>query len=121
MSARHILITPDIIEYRADCNKLEVYRETRVFVSWLKEEVEFWALNWKNIMPEMIKGSAPKLGKCELLLNGVPDIQGLSDLRFSISPEKAFEVIEGSNIYEDRFVFLREVIQNALDACKVQL
>lgn len=121
MSARHILITPDIIEYRADCNKLEVYRETRVFVSWLKEEVEFWALNWKNIMPEIIKGSAPKLGKCELLLNGVPDIQGLSDLRFSISPEKAFEVIEGSNIYEDRFVFLREVIQNALDACKVQL
>ena len=121
MSARHILITPDIIEYRADCNKLDVYRETRTFITWLKEEIEFWALNWKNIMPEIIKGSAPKLGKCELLLNGVPDIQGLSDLRFSISPEKAFEVIEGSNIYEDSFVFLREVIQNALDACKVQL
>lgn len=121
MAARHILITPDIIEYRADCNSLEVYRETRVFVSWLQEEVEFWALNWKNIMPEIIKGSAPKLGKCELLLNGIPDIQGLSDLRFSISPEKAFEVIEGTNIYEDRFVFLREVIQNALDACKIQL
>lgn len=120
-SARHILITPDIIEYRADCSKLEVYRETRVFLSWLKEEVNFWALNWKNIMPETIKGSAPRLGKCELLLDGVPDIQGLSDLRFSISPEKAFEVIEGSNIYEDRFVFLREVIQNALDACKIQL
>ena len=121
LSARHILITPDIIEYRADCNKLDVYRETRVFVSWLKEELEFWALNWKNIMPETIKGSAPKLGKCELLLQGVPDIQGLSDLRFSISPEKAFEVIEGTNIYEDKFVFLRELIQNALDACKIQL
>lgn len=121
MSARHILITPDVIEYRADCSKPDVYRETRVFLSWLKEEVEFWALNWKNIMPENIKGSAPRLGKCELLLNGVPDIQGLSDLRFSISPEKAFEVIEGSNIYEDQFVFLREVIQNALDACKIQL
>lgn len=121
MSARHILITPDVIEYRADCEKLEVYRETRLFLSWLKEEVEFWALNWKNIMPDNIKGTAPRLGKCELLLNGVPDIQGLSDLRFSISPEKAFEVIEGTNIYEDRFVFLREVIQNALDACKIQL
>lgn len=121
ISARHILITPDVIEYRADCNKLEVYRETRVFLSWLKEEVEFWALNWKNIMPETIKGSAPRLGKCELLLNGVPDIQGLSDLRFSISPEKAFEIIEGSNLYENHFAFLREVIQNALDACKIQL
>lgn len=121
MSARHILITPDIIEYRADCSKPEVYRETRNFLSWLKTEVEFWALNWKNIMPENIKGSAPKLGKCELLLDGVPDIQGLSDLQFSISTEKAFEVIEGANIYEDKFVFLREVIQNALDACKIQM
>lgn len=121
ISARHILITPDVIEYRADCSKLEVYRETRVFISWLKEEVEFWALNWKNIMPENINGSAPRLGKCDLLLNGVPDIQGLSNLRFSISPEKAFEVIEGTNIYEDQFVFLREVIQNSLDACKIQL
>lgn len=120
-SARHILITPDIIEYRADCESEQVYRETRNFLSWLKEEVEFWALNWKAIMPKNINGSAPKLGKCELLLNGVPDIQGLSDLQFSISSEKAFEIIEGSNLYEDRFVFLREVIQNALDACKVQM
>lgn len=120
-SARHILITPDIIEYRADCESEQVYRETRNFLSWLKEEVEFWALNWKSIMPVNINGSAPKLGKCELLLNGVPDIQGLSDLQFSISPEKAFEIIEGANIYDDKFVFLREVVQNALDACKVQL
>lgn len=121
MSARHLLITPDVIEYRADCSNPEVYRETRVFLSWLKDEIEFWTLNWKNIMPENIKGSAPRLGTCELLLNGVPDIQGLSDLRFTISSEKAFEVIEGSNIYDDKFVFIREVIQNALDACKIQL
>ena len=121
MSARHMLITPDIIEYRADCSKPEVYRETRFFLSWLKEEIEFWTLNWKNIMPENIKGSAPRLGTCELLLNGVPDIQGLSDLRFTISSEKAFEVIEGANIYDDKFIFLRELIQNALDACKIQL
>lgn len=121
MSARHILITPDVIEYRADCSKPEVYRETRLFLSWLKEEIEFWTFNWKNIMPENIKGSAPRLGSCELLLNGVPDIQGLSDLRFTISSEKAFEVIEGANIYDDKFIFLREVIQNALDACKIQL
>lgn len=120
-SARHILITPDVIEYRADCGSEEVYRETRRFLSWLKEEVEFWALNWKSIMPANINGSAPKLGKCELLLNGVPDIQGLSDLQFSISPEKAFEIIEGSNIYNNKFVFLREIVQNALDACKVQM
>lgn len=121
MSVQHILITPDVIEYRADSSDLQVYRENRNFLSTLKEEITFWTLNWKDIMPEGIKGSAPKLGKCELLLNGVPDIQGLSDLRFSISQEKAFEIMEGASIYDDPLIFLRELIQNALDACKVQM
>ena len=120
-SVRHLLVTPDVIEYRADCDKLKVYREHRRFLTFLKEEITFWTLNWKDIMPEDIKGSAPKLGRCELLLNGVPDVQGISDLRFWISQEKAFEIIEGANIYDDQFVFLREVIQNSLDACKVQM
>lgn len=121
MSVRHLLVTPDVIEYRADCEKTEVYREHRRFLTFLKEEITFWTLNWKDIMPEDIKGSAPKLGRCELLLNGVPDVQGISDLKFWISQEKAFEILEGTNIYDDQFVFLREIIQNALDACKVQM
>lgn len=121
MSVRHLLVTPDVIEYRADCEKTEVYREHRRFLMFLKEEITFWTFHWKDIMPEDIKGSAPKLGRCELLLNGVPDVQGISDLRFWISQEKAFEILEGANIYDDQFVFLREVIQNALDACKVQM
>ena len=121
MSVRHLLVTPDVIEYRADCEKTEVYREHRRFLTFLKEEITFWTLNWKDIMPEDIKGSAPKLGRCELFLNGVPDVQGISDLKFWISQEKAFEILEGANIYDDQFVFLREVIQNALDACKVQM
>lgn len=121
MSVRHLLVTPDVIEYRADCEKTEVYREHRRFLTFLKEEITFWTLNWKDIMPEDINGSAPKLGRCELLLNGVPDVQGISDLKFWISQEKAFEILEGANIYDDQFVFLREVIQNALDACKVQM
>lgn len=120
-SVRHLLVTPDVIEYRADCDKLKVYREHRRFLTILKEEITFWTFHWKDIMPEDISGSAPKLGRCELLLNGVPDVQGISDLRFWISQEKAFEILEGANIYDDQFVFLREVIQNALDACKVQM
>lgn len=121
MSVQHLLITPDVIEYRSDSSDPQVYRENRNFLSTLKEEITFWTLNWKDIMPEGIKGSAPKLGKCELLLNGVPDIQGLSDLKFSISQEKAFEIMEGASIYDDPLIFLRELVQNALDACKIQM
>lgn len=117
----HLLITPEQIEYRADCPNHGVYRETRVFLDWLENELTFAAINWLNFIPKELSGTAPRLTKKELLLNGKPDIDNTSDLRFGISQEKAFEIIEGSGIYNDKLVFLRELIQNAEDASKIQL
>lgn len=68
-----------------------------------------------------IWGYAPRFDHKELLIRGVPDIEGVAGLKFEISQDKAFQMIEGSNIYKDRFVFIREVIQNAMDASKLQL
>ncbi len=121
LSTRHILITPKQVEFSADCADNSTYRETRNFLTWLEEEIKFWTFNWSDIMPESIKGNAPKLKKRELLLKGIPDLEGVSDLHFEISQKRAFEVIEGSNLYEDKFVFIREIIQNAIDASKLQL
>lgn len=117
----HLLITPEQIEYRADCPNHAVYRETRVFLDWLESELTFAAINWLNLIPKELGGTAPRLTKKELLLNGKPDIENTSDLRFGISQEKAFEIIEGSGTYNDKMIFLRELIQNAEDASKIQL
>lgn len=117
----HLLITPEQIEYRADCPNHAVYRETRVFLDWLESELTFAAINWLSLIPKELGGTAPRLTKKELLLSGKPDIENTSDLRFGISQEKAFEIIEGSGIYNDKMIFLRELIQNAEDASKIQL
>lgn len=120
-ATRHILITPDIIEYKADCPNQKVYREARLFLSWLIKETDFLAKEWKAIVPENLFGAAPKLGKTQILLQGQPDLNGVADLRFSISQEKAFQIIEGTNLYNDKYIFIRELIQNALDTCKLQM
>lgn len=116
-----ILITPAQICFRSDCPDSESYLETRQFVTWLENEVDFLTKYWSKIVPENLEGYAPVFECKELFINGVPDINGVAGLKFEISQEKAFQIIEGSNIYEDRFVFIREVIQNALDASKLQL
>lgn len=116
-----ILITPQQICFRSDCPDSEAYLETRQFVTWLENEVDFLTKYWAKIVPENLGGYAPSFDCKELLINGTPDIDGVAGLKFEISQDKAFQTIEGSNIYEDRFVFIREVIQNALDASKLQL
>ncbi|MDO5423966.1 MAG: hypothetical protein Q4F41_09595 [Eubacteriales bacterium] len=120
-STRHILITPERIEFRADCKDMRAFRETRSFLDWLNREMDFMVRNWTQLMPAGFKGSAPKVGETKVFLNGKEDLNGTADLRFSISQEKAFDIIEGSNLYQEDYIFLRELIQNASDACKIQM
>lgn len=117
----HILITPEIIELRADCPDNRVYREVRNLVTWLDEEIKNIYLNIKDIFPNNLEGYIPKLKKVDLLIDGKEDLEGRSDLKFKISQKKAFEIVEGSNIYGEKMAFIREFIQNALDASKIQL
>ena len=117
----HILITPNEIQLTSDCPTNESYRETQNLISSIENEVNFLTINWKAIMPKNIGGYAPIFNKKETFNNGVKDIDETSGLKFQISQSKAFEIIEGSNIYDDKFVFIREIIQNAIDATKIQL
>ncbi|NFJ57197.1 hypothetical protein FC839_05195 [Clostridium botulinum] len=119
-SVSQLLIMPQLIEVKADCKDKEVYKETRNWFNWLEDEIKDLTLNWTNIIPKNLPGYAPKFIK-SIYYKGDEDFNNLVDLRFQISQEKAFDVIEGSGIYEDEFVFMREFIQNALDATKIQL
>ena len=117
----HILITPSEICFRSNCPDNASYLEARTFVNWLEQEVNFLTINWSKIAPDDLGGYAPHFDNKELLIDGVPDIEGVAGLKLTISQEKAFQIIEGASIYDDSLVFLREVLQNALDATKLQL
>ncbi len=116
----HLFVTPSEIQFRSDCPDSQTYLETRNFVLWLEGEIDFLTKHWSIVAPRTLGGYAPRFDKKELFINGVPDIEGIAELRFEISQEKAFQIIEGTNIYNDPFIFVRELIQNAMDASKFQ-
>jgi len=120
-STRHLLITPEEIGFRSDSESREVYREVRKWVTMLEDEVSFITTHWVDIVPKAFSGYAPKFRQKELLLKGKPDVDGTADLRFGISQEKAFDIIEGGNLYKDKYIFMREFVQNATDALKIQM
>lgn len=120
-STTHLLVTPKEIEFRSDCPNQSAYLETRNFINWLESEIDFLKKNWDLVAPKDLGGYVPRFDKKEVLINGVPDIEGVAGLKFKISQEKAFQIVEGSNIYGDPMICFREIIQNAMDASKIQL
>ncbi|MGV3585798.1 MAG: HD domain-containing protein [Adhaeribacter sp.] len=123
-SVKHLLIKPTLIEVTVDCPEIQVYRIARQWFDWLEQEVEDQYKNWSSIAPFYLIGNPPTIapnGIKVLYQSQVPDPE-LMNLRFSIKPQKAIEIFEGKGIYEDSsYVFLRELVQNALDANKIQL
>ena len=79
------------------------------------------AVHWGVITPSVDFGNAPVLKQVKYIANGRKMDSDLAGLKFEISQKTALEFAQGSNIYRDNRVFLRELLQNALDASKIQL
>jgi len=123
-SIKHVLVSPNSIEITIDCSNEEVYRIARQWFDWLQDEVENQNREWLNIAPENLIGLPPSIqkGKIKVLFQGENPPADLLDLRFTISNEKIFGMLEGGGIYkEPGFVFLRELVQNSTDAIKIQM
>jgi hypothetical protein len=123
-SIKHLLITPEAIEITCDCATDDVYRISRNWFDWLENEIANQSKEWSNIAPRDLGGSSPTIprNKIRVYSNGGNTDSRLLNLRFQISNAKTFQIIEGSSLYdESQLTFLRELIQNSLDASKIQL
>ena len=123
-AVKHLLISPSGIEAELDCKTDASYRVARQVFDWLEKEVEKLSRNWSLIAPDNLGGLPPVLhtDSINILYNGTRTRPELMNLRFDISSKKTFEMLKGGAIYKNPGrVFLREIVQNALDATKLQI
>ncbi len=123
-SIKHLLITPDSIEITCNCQNENVYREARSWFDWLILEVQNQSKEWVSIAPKNLGGLPPVIldNKIKVLYQGKELNKDFASLKFNISSQKVFSMLEGGALYEDaELVFLREIVQNAIDASKIQL
>ena len=119
-SIRKLYIRPDIISIEADCSSQDALRLVRKECDMLKDILKNASYNWMLICPPGFSGALPTVDSVTLYLNGIKIPEELVATQFCISQKKAFAILEGSNVYEERFVFLREFLQNTIDASKMQ-
>lgn len=117
----HMLVSSQKIDVSADCKNDGEIRETRKWFEWLEDEVNRLTINWRSIVPEDFTGTAPQIGELKILKNGCSIDRKIGTLKLNMSRKRTFEILEGSGIYKNKLDFLRELIQNALDASKIQL
>ncbi|GAA0070895.1 histidine kinase [Clostridium sardiniense] len=117
----HFLVSPQKIEVSAICPNEDVYRATRQWFEWLQDELKDLSSKWSEIVPVDFLGGPPSLGDIKLSIKDNGIITEQLNFKFNIDQKVAFEFIEGSGIYENKLDCIREIIQNALDATKMQI
>lgn len=118
---RRLRITNEKISISADCKNQDELRLVRMECDMIQDILKNATFYWSVIKPKKSKACLPTLDQTNLLLNGRGILPELVEVQFEIAQEKAFELLIGNNIYTDQnFVFLRELLQNAVDATKIQ-
>lgn len=119
-SILHYLVDKNGIEIIAECETKDVYRILQGWVEWIDDLLKFGALNWSRLVQNDF-GNSPSLLKREISFKNNKSWLLYNNLKFTISEGRAVELLQGANIYRSKFVFLREIIQNAVDASLIQL
>ena len=123
-SVKHMLVSPNSIEAELDCHDEKVYRVARSWFDWLEKEVNLQSREWTIIAPEDLGGLPPVIRKdrIRIMYNGIQAKPELLNLKFAMSQQKIFNILQGGGIYkEPGFAFIREIVQNAFDASKIQM
>lgn len=100
------------------CHRI-VHEHQRWF-DMIKEELQNLLLHAGEIFPENMDQTLPAFRE-EILVNGQRSVLADSNLRLNFVPEKAYALIEGYSLYDEQRTFVREFVQNSLDAMKIQL
>lgn len=119
-SIRMLCINDRKIEVRASCEDHSVSRLIQAECRGIDQILRNASYHWSEIAPGDLPGMLPSFELSEMTVQGAKIPPQLINASFRISQKKAFSLLEGSNIYIHKLVFLREVLQNAFDASKLQ-
>lgn len=119
-SITHIYVSESEVAAEADTEEYEVALLTSEWFQMIQKEVENLICAWNEIVPEALQGCVLKKSNCKVFFN---HRYFDADMRkeFTVNKKKIINLLIGTNIYSSSLDFIREYLQNAMDASKMQL
>ena len=115
----HINFTDRKIEITARSDNEEVCQITNDWFTWIKSEVQFMVSHWTEFAPEEIGGCTLSEPVTQVYLND-EIFYRVEDCEFHVDKDTLIDLVIGRNLYKTKFDFMKEYIQNALDATKMR-
>lgn len=120
----HIRITPEYIAITAACfsddDGYEVAELVAEWFNWIHTDCEYLSKNWASIGKGHF-GAPPGELRLRIYVDNRHYSSTQQTLRMQMSQDRVMKLLEGSSIYQSRFVGIRELLQNAVDASLLQL
>lgn len=116
----HLSYSQNIIEAEARSRDFDVCKTAQQWFYWLDEEVKNLICFWNKIAPPELIGC--RLNCCDLKIYYKNELFDASrQTKFVADSARVYKMLIGNNIYKSRLDFIREYLQNALDASKMKL
>ena len=107
---------PYLLDYTAECYSIKIEQKIRSYLDWVDQEL--------NDCGKMVRRFAGRWNDFVLPAKVKPYIQNhgyVSDpFQITLDQEQVMELFVGENLYSDPAVFVRELIQNAIDAVRTR-
>lgn len=107
---------PYLLDYTAECYSIKIEQKIRSYLDWVDQEL--------NDCGKMLRRFAGRWNDFVLPAKVKPYIQNhgyVSDpFQITLDQEQVMELFVGENLYSDPAVFVRELIQNAIDAVRTR-
>lgn len=114
-SIHSLQIDSDSIDIEATCYDYGSYNAQRAWFDYIHSEFEFQKKYWNKIVPNGGYRALPTINKLECNLLGYLSVDG-SAPKITLDTKRVYDYLSGSLIYSERFPYIRELIQNAVDA-----
>lgn len=115
------------IKFFAFCENPQIYYFILRYINWVDYELNNYHKHFKHL--QMVK--SPYVEKYNLPLALMVDRSNIiadeekfipdPDLKFTLEQDKILNLLMGVQLYKDKYLCLRELYQNSLDACRCML
>lgn len=119
-SIRHFYVGKDRIEVTAESDDFDVCKINQMWFEMLQDNVTFMISHWKDIVPPKLKGCLMGLPVLKVF-HKKDEFKNDFGKDFQLDKDKLLDLFTGNNLYDTKLAFIRELVQNALDANRIQL